>query len=104
MKKRIDYSNINCVEQLNEEFHLVPANIEEEKKLSQKEKDKADDPNKVVNPDKFDVVYADQKLKEFKNIFKHIIVFTNDRDPKNNKTLQNIMEAIDTLKKKHAPK
>jgi len=48
------------------------------------------------------VTYADQHPKEYNNIFKHIIVFTNDRDPKGNKTLKNIMDAIETLKKKHA--
>ena len=94
MKKRTDYSNITCVEQLNEEYNLTPATLVEKKD--------GDDPDKVVNPDKFDVVYADQDPKELKNIFKHIIVFTNDRDPKNNKTLKNIIDAIDALKKKHA--
>jgi glutathione synthase/RimK-type ligase-like ATP-grasp enzyme len=94
MKKRTDYSNITCVEQLNEEYNLTPATIVEKKD--------ADDPDKVVNPDKFDVVYAEQHPKELKNIFKHIIVFTNDRDPKNNKTLKNIMDAVAELKKKHA--
>ena len=109
MKRRTDYSNISCVEQLNEEFNLTPATLvekkTEEEKLDDKDKESHDEKNeadKVVNPDKFNVVYADQNTKELKNIFKHIIVFTNDRDPKNNKTLKNIIEAIDDLKKKHA--
>lgn len=50
--------------------------------------------------EKLDVVYAD-KPEHCTNIFKHIVVFTNDRDPKNNKTLKNIYEAVDTLKKDH---
>lgn len=97
MSKRIDYSNIHCVEQLNEEYGIrVAAGITE--KASED-----NTPNKVVNPqDGHDVVYADQEPKEYKNIFKHIIVFTNDRDPKNNKTLKNIIDAIETLKKKKA--
>ena len=97
MSKRIDYSNIHCVEQLNEEYGIrVAAGITE--KASED-----NTPNKVVNPqDGHDVVYADQKPKEYKNIFKHIIVFTNDRDSKNNKTLKNIIDAIETLKKKKA--
>jgi len=109
MKKRIDYSNISSVEQLNEEFNLVPATITERKdeleKLEDKDKeshDKKNEEEKTVKPDKFEVVYADQHPKEWGNIFKHIIVFTNDRDPKGNKTLKNIMEAVDTLKKSHA--
>jgi len=109
MSKRIDYSNICCVEQLNEEYKLTPAILvekkTEEEKLDNKDQKTHDEKNeadKVVNPDKFNVVYAEQHPKEWKNIFKHIIVFTNDRDPKNNKTLKNIIDAIDTLKKKHA--
>ena len=47
--------------------------------------------------DKLEVQYAD--LKEVSNIFKHIIVFTNDRDEKNNKTLKNIVDAIAEFKK-----
>ena len=108
--KRIDYSNISCVEQLNEEYNLTPATLVERKdeleKLEDKDKeshDKKNEEEKTVNPDKFEVIYADQHPKELKNIFKHIIVFTNDRDPKNNKTLKNIIDAIDDLKKKHAP-
>ena len=109
MKRRTDYSNISCVEQLNEEFNLTPATLIEKKdeleKLDDKDKKSHDEKNeeeKTVKPDKFEVVYADQRPKELKNIFKHIIVFTNDRDPKNNKTLKNIIDAIDSLKKKHA--
>ena len=109
MKKRIDYSTITSVEQLNEEYNLVPATLTEKKsekeKMEEKDKESHDEKNeaeKVVNPDKFEVVYADQHPKELKNIFKHIIVFTNDRDPKGNKTLKNIMDAVDTLKKQHA--
>ena len=109
MKKRIDYSSITSVEQLNEEFNLTPATLTEKKteeeKLEEKDKKSHEEKNeeeKTVKPEKFDVVYADQHPKELKNIFKHIIVFTNDRDPKNNKTLKNIIDAIDALKKKHA--
>lgn len=107
--KRIDYSSITSVEQLNEEFNLTPATLTEKKtekeKLEEKDKKSHEEKNeeeKTVKPEKFDVVYADQHPKELKNIFKHIIVFTNDRDPKNNKTLKNIIDAIDALKKKHA--
>ena len=38
-------------------------------------------------------------IKKYNNIFKHIIIFTNDRDPKKNKTLKNIYDAIENLKK-----
>lgn len=109
MKNRIDYSTISSVEQLNEKYNLTPANIMEKKDEIEKIEDKDQKPHnekneadKVVNPDKFEVVYADQHPKKWGNIFKHIIVFTNDRDPKGNKTLKNIIDAIDILKKDHA--
>lgn len=50
--------------------------------------------------DKFDVIYA---KNDYTNIFKHIIIFTNNRDPKENKTLKNIYDAIDELKKHKCP-
>ncbi len=54
-------------------------------------------PKLTVNDNKYEVHYA--KLDEYKNIFKHIILFTNSKDPKNNKTLKNIFEAQKNLKK-----
>ena len=51
----------------------------------------------IKTKDKLEVVYAEHK--DYKNIFKSIIVFTNNRDSDKNKTLKNIEEAIDNLKK-----
>lgn len=100
--KSYDYSNITSVEQLCEQYNLKSLNemIIEKKKVElpgEDGKKDEDEPAKVVNPDKLEVVYADQK-KTPTNIFKHIIVFTNDRDPKNNKTLKNIYDAVKVLK------
>ena len=100
--KSYDYSNITSVEQLCEQYNLKSLNeiIVEKKKVElpgENGKKDEDEPTKVVNPDKLEVVYADQK-KTPTNIFKHIIVFTNDRDPKNNKTLKNIFDAVKALK------
>lgn len=53
---------------------------------------------KVIKDDKIPVVYADLKKKP-ECIFKHIIVFTNDRSDEN-KTLKNIHEAIAALPEK----
>lgn len=50
----------------------------------------------VDNPE--EVIYSDIK-QPLKNIFKHIIIFTNDKDPKNNKTLKNIYDAVKALEK-----
>ena len=100
--KSYDYSNITSVEQLCEQYNLKSLNeiIVEKKKVElpgENGKKDESEPTKVVNPDKLEVVYADQK-KTPTNIFKHIIVFTNDRDPKNNKTLKNIFDAVKALK------
>lgn len=51
----------------------------------------------IKTEDRLEVVYAEHK--DYKNIFKNIIVFTNNRDSDKNKTLKNIEEAIDNLKK-----
>lgn len=104
-KKR--YDEFNSVEELFEAYNMKPlkdfltekSNDTEYKKLKNKD---MDDPEKVVKKDKLEVVYAETKLKKYDNIFKHIIVFTNDRDTKNNKTLKNIEDAIKTLKKSKA--
>lgn len=91
------YSDFNSVEELYEFYHLQKPNVVNEKKEEKEEKNTSD-LTKVINPDKLEVVYSDLK-QDLKNIFKHIIVFTNDRDPKNNKTLKNIIDAINDLKK-----
>lgn len=102
--KRINYSNIKSIEELYEQYNLRPLNMVVEKKEEKvelpgegKNKDE-DEPSKVVNSEKLEVIYADQK-KTPTNIFKHIIVFTNDNDPKKNKTLKNIYDAVTALKK-----
>ena len=51
----------------------------------------------IKTKDRLEVVYAEHK--DYKNIFKNIIVFTNNRNSEKNKTLKNIEEAIDNLKK-----
>ena len=51
----------------------------------------------IKTKDRLEVVYAEHK--DYKNIFKNIIVFTNNRDSDKNKTLKNIEEAINNLKK-----
>ena len=102
----LKYSDFTSVQQLRDYYHIASPitesrvdEVQKEEKLTDK---KADEPSKVVKDDKLEVIYADQKPKEYHNIFKHIIVFTNDRDDKNNKTLKNIKEAIATLKKNKA--
>lgn len=92
------YNDFNSVEEFNEFYHLRPIN---EAKTTQPKNDgdgdnKSDITQKAVKKERLDVHYADQNKVE--NIFKHIIIFTNDRDKKSNKTLKNIYEAVTAIK------
>ena len=96
----MNYRNINEVNDLYINGILKrPINEAKEDKGGKKEATK-----KTLNPnaEHFDVHYADE-IKTYTNIFKHIIIFTNDRDPKGNKTLKNIYEAVENLKKDKCP-
>lgn len=89
------YNDFNSVEELLEYYKIsIPTNkiISEDKK----EKEELEIGKKEIKKDK--VIYSDD-IKKYDNIFKNIIIFTNDRDPESNKTLKNIYEAIDNLKK-----
>lgn len=88
------YKDFNDVNEFKKYYHLDDQLVIEAKN----DKD-FDDPEKVINKDKLEVHYAEFNANECKNIFKHIIVFTNDSDSKNNKTLKNIEDAIEALKK-----
>lgn len=100
--KNIDYSNIHNVKELYERYNVNSNCLVTEKK-TEKDLEKIDKAKKHVSKpeDKFDVVYSDFKAP-ISNIFRHIIVFTNDRDTNNNKTLKNILDARDALKKAKA--
>ena len=87
------YADYNDVDEFLKQYNLEHLSyIFEDKTLK-------DDDGKVQQTDKLDVVYANKKPEKWNNIFKHIIIFTNDRDDENNKTLKNIHEAIEALKK-----
>ena len=105
------YDEYESVEELFEAYNIKPLSsyITEEKTIEKvkkeyndNKKNNSDEAEKVVNTDKLEVNYANIKPDKFNNIFKHIIVFTNDRDSKNNKTLKNIEDAIKRLKKDKA--
>ena len=104
------YDEYDSVEELFEAYNIKPLSsfltedkeAEKAKKNYKQDKKNTDDPEKVVKTDKLEVQYAEIKPEKFNNIFKHIIVFTNDRDSKNNKTLKNIEDAIKRLKKDKA--
>ena len=93
------YNTFESVEELKEYYGIIT----ERKDDKNPDNDNSDgDENRTIKADKLEVVYADVKAKP-QNIFKHIIIFTNNRDPKENKTLKNIYEAINALKKAKAP-
>lgn len=94
----MDYSRISSVEELYEMLNLEKIKIDKNHNNLIVEKKDSGEPEKIQNADKLQVEYADLKRKP-ENIFKHIIVFTNDKDPKNNKTLKNIYDAVDAMKK-----
>lgn len=97
-----NYSDFNSVEELYEYYNIGVDDLVLEKNnidLPGKDGKDEDEPSKTINPDnKLDVLYADFK-KSLNNIFKHIVIFTNSKDPKDNKTLKNIIDAIKELKK-----
>lgn len=66
----------------------------------QRVKDKLQRPKvkQGINADEPEVIYSDLN-QPLKNIFKHIIIFTGDKNPQTNKTLKNIYDAVDKLKK-----
>lgn len=91
----MNYRDIQSVEDLKAFFPSLNESKIDEKKGDGKAN--ADVKQTIFYNDTLDVQYAD--TKEVSNIFKHIIIFTNNRDPKENKTLKNIYEAIDEFKK-----
>lgn len=99
----MNYRNINEVNDLYIEG-ILKRPVNEAKDDKKSKKPKGDEIKRTLNPnaEHFDVHYAEE-IKEYHNIFKHIIIFTNDRDPKGNKTLKNIYEAVENLKKDKCP-
>lgn len=94
--ERIDYSVIESVEDLQQRFGLITEKKDENKP---KDPDKsgskrdAEKPEKKVKAEKIPVVYADLSNKKYHNIFKHWIIFTNDKSDEN-KTLKNIHDSL----------
>lgn len=96
----MNYSKYNTLEQFNTDDEVRKMILEKKEENVRKEKEKEEERIKQASQkkDKLEVSYASD-IDKYTNIFKHIVIFTNDRDPKNNKTLKNIYEAIDNLKK-----
>ena len=59
-------------------------------------------PSSEIMKDPVEVVYS-KDIYKYTNIFKKIVVLTNNRKREENKTLDNIYEAVDNLKKDKCP-
>lgn len=95
----MNYRNITDVDMLYESG--IISRFDNKTIITEKKDKHIEDPEKpqmTPRADKFEVHYA-EPIKKYTNIFKHIVVFTNNKDPKDNKTLANIYEAVDNLKK-----
>lgn len=108
MSKDITYRDFKSVDQLRAYYGLST-------QITESKEDDTEDSKKDNAVDKMglkgegkpedwgeEVIYT-RNIKTYTNIFKKIIVLTNDRDPKGNKTLKNIYEAVDNLKKDKCP-
>lgn len=89
-KIEIDYSKIETPEQIN--LLMESLGILKDKLINEKEDNENQEPkiNKKVEDAGDDKEKPDPK----DCIFKHIIVFTNSKDPENNKTLKNIQDSL----------
>lgn len=105
----IDYRNFGSVsdlltsslyESLKKKDDTKKKKSEEEEEIDKNhDRDKADRTNRAK---RLPVVYADLD-KAPTCIFKHIIIFTNNKDPKENKTLKNLEDAIQALPEDERP-
>lgn len=86
------YNDFTSLEEFMSYYKIKP--LKETLSVNESKDDDEDKDEKRAQKtdDKLPVTYADVNGKG--NIFKHIIVFTNDRDTKNNKTLKNIEDAV----------
>lgn len=111
MDKEITYRDFTSVQQFREYYGIdnIIREAKEDPDIKKKE-DTNDNATKKMglkgegDPAAWgeEVVYT-KDIKTYTNIFKKIIVLTNDRDPKGNKTLENIYEAVENLKKDKCP-
>lgn len=96
------YNDFNNVDELIEYYNLnINESINKDNDSIKYEKENNNinlDKSHVVKTEKLEVNYA-KPIKKYTNIFKHIVIFTNDNDKNRNKTLNNIYEAVQNLKK-----
>lgn len=88
------YNTFESVKEVRDYLNsMVSESVSSANKAEEEEQER-----KADNKNEIDVVYAD--LDEVSNIFEYIIMFTNDDNPKHNKTLKNLFDAVNNIKKK----
>lgn len=96
----ISYRDFESPEQLKRYYGLD--NVNESKKDDKEDKKTKTKTPKLLMDEKQEVVYS-KDIYKYTNIFKKIVVLTNNRKREENKTLDNIYDAIDNLKKDKCP-
>ena len=92
------YDTFESVEEVQRYYNIITEGCKDRSEEEETEKGEKENKDDAVKTDSLEVHYA-EKLKDCKCIFKNIVIFTNSKDPKNNKTLKNIIDAIKAVKK-----
>lgn len=92
------YDTFESVEEVQRYYNIITERCKDKTEEEETENGKKEeDDDAVKTDDVLDVVYAQNK--DNKCIFKNIVLFTNSKDSKNNKTLKNLLDAIKEVKK-----
>lgn len=92
------YDTFESVEEVQRYYNIITEGCKDKSEEEETEKGEKENKDDAVKTDSLEVHYA-EKLKDCKCIFKNIVIFTNSKEPKNNKTLKNIIDAIKAVKK-----
>ena len=92
------YDTFESVEEVQRYYNIITEGCKDRSEEEETEKGEKENKDDAVKTDSLEVHYA-EKLKDCKCIFKNIVLFTNSKEPKNNKTLKNIIDAIKAVKK-----
>lgn len=103
MKRYCDFNDVN---EFYEFYHLNNMILEDKEEKVEEKVEENIEKTEVEEKDK-KAVLKDKEVKpeyaeinsKYTNIFKNILIFTNSADPEKNKTLGNLYEAIENLKK-----
>lgn len=92
------YDTFESVEEVQRYYNIITEGCKDRSEEEETEKGEKNEKDDAVKTDSLEVHYS-EKLKDCKCIFKNIVLFTNSKEPKNNKTLKNIIDAIKAVKK-----